>query len=465
VNYGNFAYSRAFSPTVLNEARFGIADASTVDKTTSGAYHVPGIATDDGLSLGNFSWALDVWQTRVTEFGDTLSINRGRHGIKVGGGYVDRHLAMQSYIGNDTPAYYFASIFDFADDTPYAEYRTLNVATGGANKTDAVQGQKEQYVFIQNTWQIRPNLTLNYGLRYEVFYPPFLTLAGKETWQPVLRSDQINPSSVAQVINQRVKSYSETDLDNFGPRLSVAWDPKGDGKLSIRANFGVLYDEINALQHYNTSANPPGTADVVAGPDVGIPVVYGLAPEGTRDFPGNPNLKAPKLTPQGGFEGTTVALAAYASDLKAPLIYDSFVGVQYQLLPNLMVFGNYRHRHSTNDVYADDFNRFEGDMVDGALNRLNPYFDSINVLTNLGKRIYHGLVFGASKRFSQGWSVDAHYTYNNGKNNFQSVGQFAEKWTMRGTISHTCSRSGMYGTFRCSGRVRTGSGGCSAAGS
>ncbi len=426
VNYVNLAHSRAFSPNVLNEARFGISQADTVDQTTSGAYYVPGIGTDDGLSMGNFSWALDVWQTNVTEFGDTLSINRGKHGIKLGGGYAHRDLAMQSYIGNDTPAYYFASIFDFADDRPYAEYRTLDVSTGKANKTNVRQGQKELYFYVQNTWQIRPNLTLNYGLRWEDFFSPFLDMKGKETWQPVLNSNQITPTEVAKVVNQRVSSYSKNVLHDFGPRVSVAWDPTGAGKLSLRANFGILYDEVSALQHYNTSSNPPGTADVVAGTDVGVPIVYGLAPKGTRDFPVNPNLTVPALTSWGGFEGTRVGLAAYMNDIQPPRVYDTFVGFQYQLLSSLMVFGNYRYRRCTNDVYADDFNRFEGDMVDGLRDRLNPYWDTLNFETNLGRRIYHGLVFGTSKRLRSGWSVDAHYTYNNGRNNFGSVGQFAD---------------------------------------
>ena len=50
--------------------------------------------------------------------------------------------------------------------------------------------------------------------------------------------------------------------------------------------------------------------------------------------------------------------------------------------------------------------------------QLNPFFDSMYILTNLGRRLYHGLVFGATKRFSQGWQLSASYTYNNGKDNY-----------------------------------------------
>ncbi len=427
VDYVNVAHSHAFSPTVINEARFGISETGADNRhPNNGAYYVPAIATDDGLSLGNFAWSLDVWQTHVKEFGDTLSINRGRHGIKLGGGFSRRWLGYQSLIGHDTPEYDFGSVLDFANDSPYREIRSVDVLTGKANKTDARQGHNELNVFMQNTWQVHPNLTLNYGLRYEVLYPPWQTQAGKQTWQPVLSSNQLTPTGITNVINQRVSRFADTDLKNFGPRIGVAWDPTRKGKMSIRANFSILRDQLNALQMYSVSANPPGTAEAFAGPDVGVPIVYGLAPVGTRDFPPNPNLAAPQLTPQGGFVGARPDLAGLVTDLKNPKVYDWFTGVQYQVLPTVMVFGDFRYRRTTNDVLADDLNRFEGDLLSGRLNRLNPNFGVINLLGNWGKRYYHGLVFGVSKRMASGWSVSAHYTYNNARNNFARVSDYPD---------------------------------------
>jgi hypothetical protein len=58
-----------------------------------------------------------------------------------------------------------------------------------------------------------------------------------------------------------------------------------------------------------------------------------------------------------------------------------------------------------------------GDLVDARLDRLNPYFDAINLTTNWGRRFYHGLILSASKRFSDGWSVTGSYTYNHAKSN------------------------------------------------
>ena len=118
--------------------------------------------------------------------------------------------------------------------------------------------------------------------------------------------------------------------------------------------------------------------------------------------------------------GTRVGLAGYVRDMQIPRAYDSFVGVQYQLARNLMVFGNYRYYRVTNDAYAENLNRFEGDLLvnHGQLTRLNPNFNQILMWNNWGKRFYQGLIFGVTKRFSSGWSLDAHYTYNNAKSNW-----------------------------------------------
>jgi len=82
------------------------------------------------------------------------------------------------------------------------------------------------------------------------------------------------------------------------------------------------------------------------------------------------------------------------------------------------VHATYRHRHTRDALYSFNANRFTGDLVDGVLNQLNPNFDNITVLTNLGRRAYYGFVTGVSKRMAQGWQLNASYTYNNARNNF-----------------------------------------------
>jgi hypothetical protein len=422
VDYAAAVHTHSFSPNALNEVRFGYTHMFYETIRVGDVYHVPELNTDDGFSMGNGGWSREYFPTTVPEFGDVFSLNRGRHGIKFGGAYRHSTVDLQSMIPCDTPQYLFASIIDFADDNPYSECRNLDVETGKSTISKLFFISNEVSLFFQNTWQIRPNLTLNYGVRWDNYFSNTLG-NDRSNWQPVLSSEQLNPSAIATVINQKVDKYYNSDKNNFGPRIGVAWDPTAQGKLVIRANFGILYDEINTLPLYAAGTNPPGVAAVTAGIQQGIPVVYGLAPIGTRDFPANPNLPVPVLSPAGGFVGTRVGLGGNVTDLKAPMIFDSFGGVQYQLLSDLMVHASYRYRNTRDELYDFDANRFAGDLVDGLLDRMNPNFNSITMTSNLGQRRYHGIVAGVDKRFSQGWQLKASYTYNHGRNNFGSVNQ------------------------------------------
>jgi Carboxypeptidase regulatory-like domain len=433
IDYVSVVHTHAFSPNSLNEARFGFTHTH-YERVRGNVYHIPDISTDDGFSIGNGPWSREDTPSSVPEFGDVFSLNRGRHGIKLGGTYRHSTWDLRSLLAGDTPQYAFASMLDFADDNPYLEVRGLNAGTGTARSSRLFFPMNELSFFFQNTWQIRPNLTLNYGLRWDSYFNNTLG-KGRNNWQPVLTSDQINPDAVSQVINQKIDQYYQTDWNNFGPRISLAWDPTGQGRMSIRAGFSILYDEVNTQPWYAAADNPPDVALVRAGTERGIPTVYGLAPVGTRDFPPNPNLQVPAVNSVGAFDGTRPGLGAIVTDLKNPMIADTNFGIQYQLTNDLMVHATYRYRHTWDELYSFNANRRTGDLADnGLLDLLNPNFDNITLLTNLGRRRYHGLVLGASKRLGQGWQLGASYTYNNAHNNFAN-GQ-ADNYDSSGTNAY-----------------------------
>ena len=321
-----------------------------------------------------------------------------------------------SLLPGSTPEYGFASVLDFANDEPYYEYRAVEVGTGAAASPRLFFVLNEFSVFLQDNWQVTPSLNINYGLRSENYFNNWLG-EDRDNWQPSLTSDQLSPAAVTGVRNQKVQRYYDTDWNNFGPRVGFAWDPTGRRKLSLRGGVGVLYDEVHTVHLYGLGNNPPATGSGTAGPDYGIPIVYALAPVGTRDFPPNPAL-IPQLDENGGVVGSRVGLSGILTDLKIPLVVDGFFGAQYQLTGDFMVQADYKYRRNTNDIYGTDFNRFQGDMLDGLIDRLNPNFDSIGLVTNRGRRIYHGLILSASKRFSQGWSLSANYTYSHGRTNY-----------------------------------------------
>lgn len=181
----------------------------------------------------------------------------------------------------------------------------------------------------------------------------------------------------------------------------------------------MLYDEFSSVDVYNSYyGNPPISTLASAGPQYGIPIVYGIAPAGTRAYPINPGLVGATIDPQLGiFTGTRPDLVGYAKNLSQPLVYDANAAFQRQVLNDVAITVAYHYQRQSNGLYSFDANRFQGDLVDGSLNRLNPYYGAITTYTNWGRSRYHGLVFDVSKRMSHGWLLDASYNYHNLKDN------------------------------------------------
>jgi hypothetical protein len=82
--------------------------------------------------------------------------------------------------------------------------------------------------YWQDSWRIRHNLTLNYGVRYDVEIPP------------TFRAPTALAATGYQFLN--LQKGIQTDKNNFQPRVGFAWDPKGDGKTVIRSSYGMFYD-------------------------------------------------------------------------------------------------------------------------------------------------------------------------------------------------------------------------------
>ena len=227
------------------------------------------------------------------QFTDNFSWTIGRHNTKFG---VDfNYLPIQAtFTVNYGGVYDFgnfnAASLGFVNPAPGAlpDFPQLSpVQSYGAGLPgDFIQGlgspsdsfaNKPLGLFWQDSWRVSSKLTLNYGVRYDVEFPPQLKpLQG-------LALSAYNTLGLQKGI--------QTDKNNFQPRLGVAWDPKGDGKTVVRASFGLFYDHPLLGLYFLGDASDGSTSGQLAFAGTGpcttagyfgnlnaIPIFQGLIP-------------------------------------------------------------------------------------------------------------------------------------------------------------------------------------------
>jgi len=219
------------------------------------------------------------------QFSDNLSWSIGRHNTKFGADF--NYLPLKA-----TFTVNYGGVFDIgplsaAQALPAAIYSTLANALpanfpipglsavqayGFGVPTDFVQGignptdsfsNKPLGVFWQDSWRVNHNLTVNYGVRYDVEFPP--------TFKP--------PTPLAQVGYNflGLQKGIQTDKNNIQPRVGVAWDPNGNGKTVVRASFGMFYDHPLLGLYFLGDASDGSTSVQLAFPG-GAPCSAGSTP-------------------------------------------------------------------------------------------------------------------------------------------------------------------------------------------
>ena len=140
---------------------------------------------------------------------------------------------------------------------------TVNLPVGAPNFSRSNR-YKEYGLYLEDTWRITERLTLNYGLRWEVFGPQhnkdasldsnFYLGSGSNLYQ------QIASGSVDTVPNSPIGALWNTAYTNFGPRIGIAYDLFGDGKTSLRGGYGRYFERNFGNVTFNVIQNPPNYA-------------------------------------------------------------------------------------------------------------------------------------------------------------------------------------------------------------
>ena len=233
---------------------------------------LPFIAISGGFQIGN-DWEGELPQAGNSfQWSDSISKVSGNHTMKFGVD-VRRQEFNQTYYYNVNGEfnYYGGGPNDTGASDLYANYLLgLPDTFGqGSAQSEAVRNTG-LYLFAQDSWKIRPNLTLNYGLRWELNTPLADISRHVETFRPGQSSkiypcggpntDCTSQDAIGLVVPGDAgvpPGMTQTYYKAFAPRIGIAWSPGSSGKMSVRAGWGLFYNPMEQLVLSQFGAEPP----------------------------------------------------------------------------------------------------------------------------------------------------------------------------------------------------------------
>ena len=232
----------------------------------------------------------------------------------------------------------------------------------------AVGTRLKQYNFyFQDEWKLRPNLTVNYGLRAELNTPP--TEAAGRVYVPKQPID----GSQGLVTFGTGNSFYTGDHDlAFGPRLGIAWSPGKSNKFVVRAGYGIAFDPISSFQVTAAMGRPPGLISTCTS-TVGVAAqagCQGLPAAGTRVSENFPlELAAPTVKPSSFFTlpavvlGNAPPVTVFDPNLQLPTVHQWNLNLQYELPKGFVASASYIGRRGTHLMRGYDINQIDAKPI------------------------------------------------------------------------------------------------------
>jgi hypothetical protein len=426
INVFNLNLFSSFSPTKLNEAHFTYARESRPRSATKS-----NLAADTGMGFGpSFRFGnpfflqpnVDelIWRTQLR---DSVSIVSGRHTFKFGGEWLHT-LNDQVFRGFFTGRYLFDSVTGFlryaspaapggfgpntvgcsngtfvtlpatcpggaTSGGPLLFYLQDGIPSGlagvpppGASKIS----NDDIAAFAQDKWQIKPNFTLNYGLRWEAqifpnpVVPPSKTAYGQFLNDPRFPSDGTLPDQKKE----------------FQPRVGFAWDISGKGKSVLRASWGIYNARQNMLSEVG-SITTNGAQQRTNFLNTDLIRLFGGAPT----WPGLAPVGAPP--PAGQFPLFT-GVRVFSKDYANPRIYTTNVAFEQELAPNWAAYIDFTMAKGVH------LTRFVNINLGAA--PFGPQLGDVFVTASSAKSLYRGLTIGVRKRFSNRFQLEGNYVFS-----------------------------------------------------
>src|SRR3989475_293970 len=414
-NYGDLGVKNLFYPA--NYPKLALATVSGAF-TLIGAPSTPGHANSTAFQLSeDISWA------------------RGTHQIGFGANYI--HSMTNWLAGRAAPGNF-----------------TFSATNTGLSMGDFMVGKPSRFVegqligyylrrnyagtYLQDTWKATSHLTVNSGLRWEPYVPPYDEYGqsgffSRTAFDQGIRSTVFKnaPAGLLFAGDPGIannKSLGSRSWLRFAPRTGLAWDPKGDGMTVVRAAYGLFYD----YPHFDWYGDLMNTAPL--GNEVSLTNLPGGFADpwqgnGSNPFPitRNPNMTFPMA---GSY-------SLFPQDFKKAYIHQWNLGIQKQIGMDWLAAANYLGNsgiHLANGYEADPAVYLPGASCVIAGRTYSPcsstsntnqrrilylanadqgqYYSAMLQSDDGATRNYNGMALSLQKRRTKGVTVLANYTWS-----------------------------------------------------
>ena len=379
---GGFQLLTTFSPTALNELRASepYRNEHHVDDPLTGpgpAITITGIATFNGTTSAETRFA-----EKIPSLNDNFTKIVGAHTIKFGFGFQQNNDNQLSAVYSQ---YTFSSVANYLSAlngvNPYAytQFTTILGVPGDSYKSNFYD------LFLQDSWQVRPNFLLIYGVRWDRFQAP----AG-EANAPFAYTDNFR-----------------TPGKDFSPRIGFAWS--FSPRTVLRVSSGTFFDAPSTnlwFKPLTTDGSTKAFTDTFAPTAANAPAfphVFNFLPGAT--LPAAPSIFA--LSP----------------NFRNPYTINTSVQISHELTKNDALMVGYVRTSARDLTYQRDMNLINpvSTLADGrpvytsavnASTRLFPQFNAITLQDTGASMNYNALVANYTHRFSGGYLISASYTWS-----------------------------------------------------